>query len=76
MDICLQLSKRLEKVDKKINTYICLKYMVFEELCLNIYHHIITEGYTMGNSSLVQQVLSNYMSRYGGTFCYYVMVHI
>ena len=42
--------------------------MVFEELCLNMYHHIITEGYTMGNSSLVQQVLSNYMSRYGGTF--------
>ena len=45
-----------------------MKFVVFEELCLNMYHHIITEGYTMGNSSLVQQVLSNYMSRYGGTF--------
>ena len=31
--------------------------MVSEELCLNMYHHIITEGYTMGNSSLAQQVL-------------------
>ena len=31
--------------------------MVFEELCLNMYHHIITEGHTMGKSSLVQQVL-------------------
>ena len=42
--------------------------MVFEELCLNMYHHMITEGYTMGNSSLVQQVLLYYLSRYGGTF--------
>ena len=42
--------------------YICLKYMVFKELCLNMYHYIITEGYTMGNLDIFHVLCKKYKS--------------
>ena len=71
MDICLQLSKRLEKVDKKINTYICLKYMVFEKLRLNMYYHIIIHygKFWSGHSTEFSIVYSQSYSKYCQITC-------